>query len=73
MTHDDGVISVAFGPDGILFIGDTKSAAVFAIDTGRLNPETYECAERLRMKYGVRFDSTSSSARACRCSRRKRR
>ena len=24
---------MAFGPDGILFIGDSKSAAVFAIDT----------------------------------------
>jgi hypothetical protein len=26
--------SLAFGPDGILFIGDTKGAALFAIDTG---------------------------------------
>jgi hypothetical protein len=26
--------SLAFGPDGILFIGDTQGAAVFAIDTG---------------------------------------
>src|SRR5437016_82696 len=25
---------LAFGPDGILFVGDTKAAAVFAIDTG---------------------------------------
>jgi len=25
---------LAFGPDGVLFVGDTKSAAVFAIDTG---------------------------------------
>ena len=25
---------LAFGPSGVLFIGDTKSAAVFAIDTG---------------------------------------
>jgi hypothetical protein len=25
---------MAFGPDGILFVGDTSSAAVFAIDTG---------------------------------------
>jgi hypothetical protein len=26
--------ALAFGPDGILFIGDTKGAALFAIDTG---------------------------------------
>lgn len=26
--------ALAFGPDGILFVGDTKSAAVFAISTG---------------------------------------
>ena len=25
---------LAFGPDGILFVGDTKGAALFAIDTG---------------------------------------
>lgn len=29
---------LAFGPDGILFVGDTKSAAVFAIDTGDAKP-----------------------------------
>ncbi|HMO50793.1 MAG TPA: phosphoadenylyl-sulfate reductase [Kiritimatiellia bacterium] len=28
-------------------------AVVFALDTGRLNPETYECAEALRQRYGV--------------------
>jgi hypothetical protein len=27
------ISAISFGPDGILFIGDTKSAAVFAIDT----------------------------------------
>ena len=26
--------SLAFGPDGVLFVGDTKSASVFAISTG---------------------------------------
>ncbi|HQU44628.1 MAG TPA: hypothetical protein PK867_17555 [Pirellulales bacterium] len=29
---------MAFGPDGILFIGDPMSAAVFAIDTGERQP-----------------------------------
>src|SRR5215204_5064279 len=27
------ISAIAFGPDGILFIGDSKSASVFAIDT----------------------------------------
>ena len=26
---------LAFGPDGILLVGDTKAATVFAIDTGQ--------------------------------------
>ncbi len=25
---------LAFGPDGVLFVGDTAGAAIFAIDTG---------------------------------------
>lgn len=33
-----------------------KDARVFALDTGRLNPETYECAEALRRRYGVRIE-----------------
>ena len=30
-----------------------KDARVFALDTGRLNPETYECADAIRNKYGL--------------------
>jgi hypothetical protein len=30
---------LAFGPDGVLFVGDTKGAAIFAIDTGDLSGE----------------------------------
>lgn len=33
-----------------------KDARVFALDTGRLNPETYECAEDLRRRYGVQIE-----------------
>ena len=33
-----------------------KDARVFALDTGRLNPETYECAEALRRKYGITIE-----------------
>src|SRR6266478_5634046 len=29
---------LAFGPDGILFVGDTQGAALFAIDTGDRSP-----------------------------------
>ena len=37
---------LAFGPDGILFIGDTASAAIFAIDTG----DKTEAAEKGRVE-----------------------
>jgi phosphoadenosine phosphosulfate reductase len=33
-----------------------SDARVFAIDTGRLNGETHECAEKLRRKYGLRIE-----------------
>ena len=29
---------IAFGPEGILFVGDTKGAAIFAFDTGDRQP-----------------------------------
>jgi len=29
---------LAFGPEGLLFVGDTKAAAIFAIDTGDRSP-----------------------------------
>ncbi len=29
---------------------------VFAIDTGRLNEETYECAEAIRERFGVKIE-----------------
>lgn len=32
------------------------NARVFALDTGRLNPETYECAEALRERYGLAIE-----------------
>jgi phosphoadenosine phosphosulfate reductase len=33
-----------------------KDARVFALDTGRLNPETYECAEDVRRRYGLAIE-----------------
>ncbi len=33
-----------------------KKPRVFSIDTGRLPEETYECAERIRLKYGIKVE-----------------
>lgn len=33
-----------------------KDARIFAIDTGRLDPETYDCAEELRTRYGLAIE-----------------
>ena len=33
-----------------------KDVRVFALDTGRLPEETYECADRIRARYGVQID-----------------
>jgi len=35
---------LAFGPDGILFVGDTQGAALFAIDTGDRTPAAEKAA-----------------------------
>ena len=39
-----------------LLISIRKDARVFALDTGRLNPETYECAEALSRRYGIAIE-----------------
>lgn len=39
-----------------LLMSIRPDARVFALDTGRLNPETYECAEALRRRYGVQIE-----------------
>jgi len=39
---------LAFGPDGILFVGDTQGAAVFAIDTGDRNPTSEKGAVKVK-------------------------
>jgi phosphoadenosine phosphosulfate reductase len=39
-----------------LLIAIRPDARVFALDTGRLNPETYECAEAVRRRYGLRIE-----------------
>lgn len=43
ITGDPGIASVdklAFGPEGILFVGDTESATIFAIETKDLESKT---------------------------------
>jgi phosphoadenosine phosphosulfate reductase len=39
-----------------LLMAIRPDARVFALDTGRLNPETYECAEAVRRRYGLRIE-----------------
>ena len=39
-----------------MLAGIRKDVRIFALDTGRLNPETYECAESIRRKYGVQIE-----------------
>jgi phosphoadenosine phosphosulfate reductase len=39
-----------------LLVKVRPDARVFALDTGRLDPETYECAEALRRRYGVTIE-----------------
>lgn len=33
-----------------------KEIRIFSLDTGRLPEETYECSERIRLKYGISVD-----------------
>ncbi|MFH0909773.1 MAG: phosphoadenylyl-sulfate reductase [bacterium] len=39
-----------------MLAGIRTDVRIFALDTGRLNPETYECAESIRRKYGIRIE-----------------
>ena len=51
---------LAFGPDGILFVGDTAGATLWALDTGDRRPAT------------ARSTSPASRTRSRRCSARRR-
>lgn len=58
----DGAVSLAcsFSVEDVVIIDLLQQlklpAGVFAIDTGRLNEETYEVAEALRERYNLRID-----------------
>jgi len=43
---------------------DPKAARVFTLDTGRLNPETYDLMDRVRGKYGIEIEIVFPDAQA---------
>src|SRR5262245_21572997 len=54
--------SLAFGPEGVIFVGDTQGAAVFAIDTGDRTPVANKGAikiENLNEKIAQALGTTS--------------
>lgn len=58
--HPGVALASSFSMEDIVLIammvGSRPDARVFALDTGRLNEETYEAAEGLRRKFGVRIE-----------------
>jgi phosphoadenosine phosphosulfate reductase len=60
LYHPRIALASSFGLEDVCLIDMlTKLDAevrVFALDTGRLNPETYECAEAIRTKYGLTIE-----------------
>ena len=60
MFHPRLTQASSFGLEDVALIhalvGIRKDVRVFALDTGRLPEETYECAERIRTRYGVQVD-----------------
>jgi phosphoadenosine phosphosulfate reductase len=60
LYHPDLALASSFSlEDAVvlhLLAGIRSDVRVFALDTGRLDPETYECAEQLRRRYGVQIE-----------------
>lgn len=60
LYHPDLALACSFSlEDAVLLhqlVAIRPDVRVFALDTGRLDPETYECAEQLRRRYGVRIE-----------------
>lgn len=52
-------LSCSFGPEDVVLVDMlaklTKKAQVFTLDTGRLNPETYDVMDAVRQKYNVKL------------------
>lgn len=60
LHHPEIALASSFSLEDAILIhmlaGIRKGARVFALDTGRLDPETYDCAEAIRRKYGVAIE-----------------
>src|SRR5450830_562350 len=58
--HPHIAITSSFSMEDVVLIDMAvryePSVRVFAIDTGRLNEETYECAEAVRKRFGVAIE-----------------
>ena len=58
--HPDIALACSFSPEDIviadLMLNIRKDARIFAIDTGRLNEETYECAEAMTNQLGMTME-----------------
>lgn len=58
--HPRLALASSFGLEDVALmhalISICPEARIFALDTGRLPEETYECAERLRVRYGVEVE-----------------
>lgn len=56
----DIALACSFSPEDVLVFSLMKQvddgARMFALDTGRLNQETYECAEKVRKYFGVKIE-----------------
>lgn len=62
---DEVALATGFGVEGCVLIDVLARVAprmrVFYLDTGLLFPETYALAERLRVRYGVRFERRATT------------
>ena len=60
MAEERIAIACSFGIENVVLIDNLKEhldkVTIFAIDTGRLNEETYEVADNITQRYGVTID-----------------
>ena len=60
LHHPNIALASSFGLEDValihMLVSIKPDARIFALDTGRLNPETYECAEAIRAKYGLSIE-----------------
>jgi phosphoadenosine phosphosulfate reductase len=58
--HPDVAVASSFSMEDVALVAMTAAirpdARVFALDTGRLNEETYEAAEAVRLRLGIRIE-----------------